>query len=837
MLGTARPLGRDCMDFNRLLDARGKGAPVEPRELWASLPDKASGYGYLRDVQGQVLSAWHARRGEQDLVIKVNTGGGKTIDGLLVLQSYLNEGHGPALYVAPDKYLVEQVRDEARRLGIVTVGDPDNPRYLAGDAIAVVNASKLVNGKTVFSANRPSRPPVPIGSVVIDDAHAAIATTREQLSVSVPAEHPAYGEMLELFKADLEQQSPNELLDVRDGAHAALARVPFWAWRAKADRARELLHTHRATGPFEFAWPAVRQVLPCSRAVFTGSALTITPFCPPIRHITGFAEAQHRIYLTATLADDSVLVTDFGADPASVRNPITPQTAGDIGERMIIAPQELNPSIDADSVRDAVAALAPERNVVVLVPSARAAAAWRQYTNKIVSSSDGVAATVEELRVGHVGLVVLINRYDGIDLPGDACRVLVLDGLPEVVTGDERVEAQVLRQAGTDDRQVQRIEQGMGRGVRSNEDHCVVFLIGSRLAQLVADPRSFVRFSPATRAQLDLARDVARDLRDRPLDDIMAVAQQALDRDPAWVRFARLALSSIPAPAGMVSDFAVARRLAFEAATDGDHRRAADLVSAAASSLEGNRAIGWALEQKAAYLDAADPAAAQDILAVARSKNQMVLRPLTGLTAYKRLSAAGDQAQRAAAHLAKRYSTGSELRLAAQTIADDLAFDPDRTDEAEEALRRLADHLGLAGQRPEREIGSGPDVLWALGGLDFWVIEAKTGAISDVVHKRDAAQLGHSMDWFRSRYDQTTHVTPVMVHRARRMARDATASPGMRVLNEDGLGRLRVAFLAYAAGLASSRWDTPVAVAGQLAGQTLRATELVSYLRATQPSR
>lgn len=75
--------------------------PTEPRELYASLPDKSTGYGYLRDVQGQVLTAWHARRTERDLVVKVNTGGGKTIDGLVMLQSYLNDGKGPALYVAP----------------------------------------------------------------------------------------------------------------------------------------------------------------------------------------------------------------------------------------------------------------------------------------------------------------------------------------------------------------------------------------------------------------------------------------------------------------------------------------------------------------------------------------------------------------------------------------------------------------------------------------------------------------------------------------------------------------------------------------------------------------
>jgi superfamily II DNA or RNA helicase len=101
------------MDFEKLLADADQAAPIEPRELFASLPNKAEGYGYLRDVQGQVLSAWHEHRGERDLVIKVNTGAGKTIDGLIILQSYLNEGLGPALYVAPNRYLVAQVIEEA----------------------------------------------------------------------------------------------------------------------------------------------------------------------------------------------------------------------------------------------------------------------------------------------------------------------------------------------------------------------------------------------------------------------------------------------------------------------------------------------------------------------------------------------------------------------------------------------------------------------------------------------------------------------------------------------------------------------------------------------------
>jgi hypothetical protein len=75
------------VDFGCLLEAEKVPAPVNPRELFAQLPNTKPGYGQLWDVQAQVLNAWHAGRSEQDLFIKVNASGGKTVDGLVILQS------------------------------------------------------------------------------------------------------------------------------------------------------------------------------------------------------------------------------------------------------------------------------------------------------------------------------------------------------------------------------------------------------------------------------------------------------------------------------------------------------------------------------------------------------------------------------------------------------------------------------------------------------------------------------------------------------------------------------------------------------------------------------
>ncbi len=52
-----------------------------------------------------------------------------------------------------------------------------------------------------------------------------------------------------------------------------------------------------------------------------------------------------------------------------------------------------------------------------------------------------------ELRAGHAGhagLVVLVNKYDGIDLPGKACEMLIIDGIARPMSAADRREAAAL---------------------------------------------------------------------------------------------------------------------------------------------------------------------------------------------------------------------------------------------------------------------------------------------------------------------------------------------------------------------------------------------------------
>jgi hypothetical protein len=801
---------------------------LRPRDIFAALPNRS--WPYLRQEQGEVLEKWFARRDDRDIIIKQNTGGGKTAVGLLIAKSTLNEGTGKAVYLAPDTYLAARVREEAASLGLATVSEPADPAFRSQQAILVATFQKLINGRSVFGVVGDDREPVDLGIVVVDDAHAALATTEGQFRLTVPASSPAYEGLVALFAADLQAQSYKTWEDIRTGEWTATARIPFWSWADRQPDVMKLLHPHRNEPDFMFTWPLVAEVLPLCAAIVTSRGVEIRPPCPPIGMIPAFARARRRVYLTATLTDDSVLVTDLDADPGLVIRPVTPGSASDLGDRMILAPVALNRNIDDEPVRklawqfsrgdrngDDVPDSRPV-NVVVLVPSDKAARAWAPFADRTYWVGD-LEAGVAELKARHVGLVVLVNKYDGVDLPREACELLVLDGIPRPMDAWERREAYALADSPSRlAREIQRIEQGMGRGVRDTEDHCAVLLLGANLGVATHDPRHLSMFSPATRAQLGLSRDLADQIKGEGLDAVRAVLNACLERDPNWTERSRRALAEVRyADTSVIRPEAIAARQAFDLAAAGQTAAAADRLQAAINDLEDPAIRGWLRQQKAAYLHFTDPVAAQQLLAAAAVENSFVLRPVTGITPTP-VRAAATQARTAAAFLAAEYTDGISLVLGVKSMLEEIQWDEERTEDAERAWARLGQHLGFASTRPEKQYGTGPDNLWALSDGRHAVTELKTGCMTSTIAKKDLDQLGGSVRWDQEHSPGVTSV-PVMVHPSRDCDVRGTPVAGMRVVTPGRLEQLKAAVTAFAIALADGqgRWADEQAVAAHLA--------------------
>ena len=93
------------VDFTKMLKEKKEENKIDPVDIYDTL-DRKSITGPLRSSQRFILKKWFEEsRDSKDSIIKLDTGQGKTLIGLLILQSLLNSNEGPCLYVAPNKYL------------------------------------------------------------------------------------------------------------------------------------------------------------------------------------------------------------------------------------------------------------------------------------------------------------------------------------------------------------------------------------------------------------------------------------------------------------------------------------------------------------------------------------------------------------------------------------------------------------------------------------------------------------------------------------------------------------------------------------------------------------
>lgn len=626
--------------------------------------------------QDEVLAKYAGAEG--DAAVELPTGAGKTLIGLLVGEDHRKATGRRVAYLTGNKQLAQQVERQARDLDFPVVrfeGPKDGwdqktvRKYNFGQAIGIMNYWNYFNASPGVE---------PADKLILDDVHLLEGPLRDMFTVSITHPDPLLKEVLQRIVENFPYYSRAE--DLLNGVDAEKPpeMLAFSDSASLAGEVRDLLDAGLTEGSSNWwAWRNIREHLEVCCWLVSRASVTFTQYIPPTQTLEHFREPSSRLYLSATIGSVDDLQRRLGAPPLTLLGAAVQPMQG---ERLVVLRGDTERIGEPELVADLQPILKDHKKALWLCARKETAANLRMAL--IFSRLDGEIRVLEadnaadepfaEEEAGHL---VTAGRYDGMDFPGDACRLEVLPEVPVATSDLEEFVAAFLRDAPfAQARFGQRVAQALGRCNRAEDDRAVY---------LLTDPEFLGRFSQ----------------------------QRILDALPGHVRedvFAAVVRSDDGFDAGL----AVAQRfLAGDCPEQGsapDRGAVADVPPTAAEEVDGTLAL-WAGD----YRGAADTfdKVAEKLSAYGEYRGFWLAMRALALTCAADYgdTAAGRQAEQAldaAATAGGRNVFFTRLRLSKVSRVDQAppsAIDGD--DDLFAAWDRLMDRYGTAGPRFERWAG------------------------------------------------------------------------------------------------------------------------------------
>lgn len=749
------------MDFSKISAKKREQPSIDPIEIFHKSKISDQHINDLWLAQGDALREWHAARGASDIGVVLNTGAGKTLVGLLIAQSLVNETRAQVLYACSSIQLVEQTAEKAAGYGLSVStyfgGSFSNDLFHLGKAPCITTYQALFNGRSRFFRED-------ISAVVFDDAHAAEHLLRDHFSLQISkANFPSqYSEIVELFRGYHRDIGKSPSYDEL-GESGKLFFIPPFVIHDQIYELQRILSEARLgeVTATTFAWAHLKDHIDICSVLISQSGITITPPVVPVQNLPYFHGRARRIYLSATLGASDAFARTFGKSPDLVISPAT--TAGEC-ERMILMPSRL---ASCEDDVELTKQLLSDRKALIMVPTYARAGKWAGFA--VPPDREHVTEAVNAFKAETTPVKLLLAaRYDGVDLPGDTCRIMVIDDLPMGVGPLERYLWEHLNLSNTLRTSIaSRIVQSFGRISRGMSDHGVVILTGEKLVQWILVPRNASILPPFLQKQISLGYQVSEQALAKV--DLSAAIDQILNREEGWCNAYEDFMSNAEAEE-RADDVDVLTKLASNESKFAVHMWNRDYGSAIkclrdslddAFLVSASTGAWHSLWLGYAYDLSGDNGTAEELYRRAHSA-QRNIPPLPPANTSHGTTSYPEQVLEIEQLFIKRPdSTLGTPKIMGTGLVH--LKGSGTTGQTEESLRVLGELLGMTSTRPDKEFGTGPDVLWHIEGMPALCIEVKTNKeIDSNYQKKEVGQLSDHVQWVK---DQTgaADIIPIFV--------------------------------------------------------------------------
>lgn len=509
--------------------------------------------------------------------------------------------------------------------------------------------------------------------------------------------------------------------------------------------------------------------------------------------------------MSATTQDDSFFIKGLMMTKESVIHPLTNSLTKWSGEKMILFPTRIDKSLNSENIRNFVCKSSVKGIIskVALVPSLWWGDDYEKRGAKIAIRGK-LPEEVNYLRSGgpYNHTVVFINRYDGIDLADNQCRILVLDSLPSFGNLSDRYEQQCREDSALITTKIaQKIEQGLGRSVRSEKDYSVILIVGEDLVSFIKTSINQNLFSPQTLMQIKIGEDVSNSVKDE-ISDIQTAGKaflevicQCLNRDENWKQFYKEAMDDIKLKeeAHPLIDIIIKEFRAEQACIKSDYLTAEkiyqDLINKDFKDREQEK--GWYLQLMAKCVYRRSKIDSEKIQKTAHDLNPYVLKPLN--YNYKVISPINQKSLTLVHEYLCKFKTYEDLVLKIDTILSDLSFGT-KSDKFEAALQEIGKLLGYISQRPDHQYNVGPDNLWIFpNGLNFIGFECKNEVLSTrkCISKEEVGQMNNHIGWFERTYGIDKNIKYIHIHQTNVVSDKANYTKEVSVTTSRELAELK----------------------------------------------
>ncbi len=480
-----------------------------PEELYLSgtLPRTTAAVDSLWVHQGDVIRAYAKNHQDtSDLALELPTGTGKTLPGLLIGEWVRRRFEEPVVYATPTKQLARQVAATAKREGVPAAVLTGSAKDWNPAEEASVEGGEVI-GITTYSSIFNSNPKLPEPRLLIfDDAHAGEQFVGNEYGISIRRrdDEEAYLNVLKALKPFLSGLVFQRLEGEPDPGVHHQVRLILPAINQEALTGLDAVLADLPK-PHSYKFAMIRSGLEACCVYLSYSGIQIRPMIPPTYENRVFDCAKQRIYLSATLGSGGELERAFGRNKI-VQMPLPTETPPRSGRRLFIFP-DLVKGGDAFGLTKQIIGLTNK----ALVLSQETAATLEEAVAQLAGNGVPVRGRdyleqegLESFVNAPAGVLALANRYDGLDLPGDACRIVVLGGKPDAVGLQERfLSERADADAALAERLRTRIVQGAGRCTRGPSDYAVVVVLGSDIMKYFSRSENRSALEPELQAEVD----------------------------------------------------------------------------------------------------------------------------------------------------------------------------------------------------------------------------------------------------------------------------------------------------------------------------------------------